>query len=74
MGDVDHYRWRSRNRHGRNGGPDCVEDRDCGSGADKVKPLNPRTQAALKELMRSWDEALSEPVPSDMKELLAKLK
>jgi hypothetical protein len=39
-----------------------------------MKPVGPRTQAALKELMRSWDEALSERVPDDMKELLAKLK
>jgi hypothetical protein len=39
-----------------------------------VKPLSQRAKAALKELMRSWDEALSEPVPDDMKELLAKLK
>jgi hypothetical protein len=39
-----------------------------------VKPIGPRTKAALKELMRSWDDALSEPVPADMKALLAKLK
>jgi hypothetical protein len=40
----------------------------------EMKPLCPRTKAVLKELMRSWDEALSEPLPADMKELLAKLK
>jgi hypothetical protein len=40
----------------------------------EMKPLCPRSRAALKELMRSWDDALSEPVPKDMKELLAKLK
>jgi hypothetical protein len=39
-----------------------------------MRPIAPRTKAALKELMRAWDEALSEPVPDDMKELLAKLK
>lgn len=39
-----------------------------------MKPIGPRTKAALKELMRSWDEALSEPIPEDMKVLLAKLK
>jgi hypothetical protein len=39
-----------------------------------VKPIGQRTKAALKELMRSWDDALSEPVPKDMKELLARLK
>jgi hypothetical protein len=39
-----------------------------------MKPLCPRAKAALKDLMRSWDAALSEPVPEDMKELLARLK
>jgi hypothetical protein len=39
-----------------------------------VKPIGQRTKVALKELMRSWDDALSEPVPKDMKELLARLK
>lgn len=38
-----------------------------------MKQLSPRAHAALKELMRSWDEALSEPVPVEMKELLDKL-
>jgi hypothetical protein len=74
MGDVGYNGRRSGNRDALHDRPARLEDRDCGSGAAEVKPIGQRTKVALKELMRSWDDALSEPVPKDMKELLARLK
>lgn len=40
----------------------------------RMKPLSPRTQAALRDLIHFYNQALKEPVPEDMKATLRNLK
>ena len=39
-----------------------------------MKPLSPRTEQALRELVDLWNRALLEPVPQGMLKTLERLK